>query len=218
MNLVSDLMTKNVSFVYQDTSVIEAAQIMFTNGFEGLPVITKDNKVVGIVTEYELITKGNQMHLPTLVKLMKEFSLYRQDKSLIRDDLKKLVALKVGDVMNKDPLVLAPAATIEDAAKVFAEHHRVNPIPVVDQNNRLMGILSRYDIIKLYAGGEITNMHHPKTSERNLDARVDQFIDSFEKEFIMVSKFRTKFWFIISLLFLIVGFILAFSLILRIGF
>ena len=49
-----------------------------------------------------------------------------------------------------DPLVVGPDVAVEDLAKEFAQHHRVNPIPVVDKEKRLLGIVSRYDLIKFF--------------------------------------------------------------------
>lgn len=52
--------------------------------------------------------------------------------------------------MNIDPLVVGPDIKVEDLAKEFAQHHRVNPIPVVDGERRLLGIVSRYDLIRFF--------------------------------------------------------------------
>lgn len=53
------------------------------------------------------------------------------------------------DVMNKEPLTLQYSDTYETAMKLFSEHHRVNPVPVIDEENVVVGIISRYDMLKL---------------------------------------------------------------------
>lgn len=180
-----------------------------------MPVVDKDNRVVGIMTEYNLITKNTQLHLPTFLKLMEQFDLYKKDKNLIAGDLKKILALKVSDVMNKDPLTLTQTASLDEASRAFAEHKAVNPIPIVDDGGKLVGVMSRYDLLGFYGGSKTFGML--TDADRPLDRDVDKFLDSFEKEFILVTKFRTHYWFFISILFAIVGFLIAMAFILDVG-
>ena len=53
-------------------------------------------------------------------------------------------------MMNEDPLVVGPEVRIEDLAKEFIQHHRVNPIPVIDSDKKLLGVVSRFDIIQFF--------------------------------------------------------------------
>lgn len=214
---VADFMATNVVFVSPDALLLEAAQTMSKNSFTGLPVVDVSNKVIGILTEYDLLTKGTSIHLPTFLKLINQFDVYRKDQSLIQDDIKKILSLKVSDVMNKEPLVLQSSVSIEDAAKTFAEHHKVNPIPIVDEGGRLAGILSRSDIIKFYAGVSPQHAAHAKGAPQGTDRAVSDFLSDFEKNFISVSRYRTKYWLLISLGFLIVGIIAATIFILQIN-
>lgn len=214
MMKIEDFMTKKVSSVSPSTPLGTAAQLLSSKRLSGLPVLDKDKKVVGIITEYDLVTK-NQLHLPTFMKLLNEFDLYKNDKSLIKDDLKKILSLTVADVMNKQPLTLRIDATLDEASKIFSEHHSVNPIPIVDNENRLVGVFSRYDLIRLYGSGQSAPPDNTE-SESDLDHRMDKFLTSFEKDFILVTKARTKYWLFISILFAIIGFIIAFALIVKI--
>lgn len=216
-NRIADLMTKNVISVYPETPLMEASQILFDRHLSGLPVVDQNKKLVGILTEYDLLTKGTQIHLPTFLKLLKEFDLYKKDQFLIKDELKKMFDLTVVDVMNKEPFFLWSSATIEETTAAFAEHHRVNPIPIVGEDNKLVGIVSRHDLIRLYAGDRTPSLRLVRGG-RGLDARVDRFLKTFEDDFVMVSKFRTRFWFVFSLLFAIIGFVIAFALIVRVSF
>jgi CBS domain-containing protein len=212
---VLDIMTKSVVSVSPDTLVIEAAELLEKHNFSGIPVIDNNKKVLGIITEYDLLTKGAAIHLPTFIKLLKEFKIHKNDRSLIRDDLKHIVTLTVRDVMNDDPLTLSENASLEEVVLSFAEHHRVNPIPVVDSANRLVGIVSRFDVIKFYSpfrASAIQTIRH----ERNLDKKMNAFLNAFERKFIFVSRFRTKYWLLFSMLFAIVGFFLALFLVGRI--
>lgn len=215
MIAVKQLMAKQVCSVSPDTPLMEASQVLFGRNFNRLPVVDKNNKLVGLLTEYDFIAKGTRIHLPTFLKLLSEFDIYNQDRALIKDELKQVLTTTVKDVMNKEPLALSPDSTLDDAVKAFAEHHRVNPIPVVNTNNEVVGVLSRSDVIKFYAGERMTSFQLAKPG-RDIDARMDRFLQSFRGEFTWVSKTRTRWWLVFAALFAIVGFIIAFVLIVRI--
>lgn len=213
---VKDFMTKDVFSVSPSTPIGVAAELLSSKRLNGLPVIDKDKKVVGIITEYDFVTTNTELHLPTFIKLLNGFDLYKNDKTLIKDDLKKIITLTVGDVMNKEPLTLPLDATLDQASRVFSDHHSVNPIPIVDAEHHLAGVLSRFDLMRLYTSAQPSNST-ANLSNRELDQKVDQFLGSFEKDFVMVTKARTKYWIFISILFAIIGFIIAFALIVRIS-
>lgn len=143
-----DIMTRDVISVFPETSLIEAARIISEHGFDGVPVIDQDKKLVGILTEYDLISKGSAMHLPTFQKLIQELPVLGKDKPQFSEEVRMLSELTVKDVMNMDPLTLPPDTTFEEVVKTFRDHHRVNPIPVVDDNNKVVGVISRFDVFK----------------------------------------------------------------------
>ncbi len=119
---VKSLMSSRVISVLPDTLILVAIDIILTNNFNGLPVTDKNGVLVGILTKYDLITKRGYIH----------------------DDT------KASEVMNTDPLFLSDNMTVEDAVTAFAEHHRVDPIPVVNSDKKVVGIISRYDMVKLF--------------------------------------------------------------------
>ena len=143
--LVSEFMTKEVFALKPTDSLFRAAQFMFEKNFDGLPVVLDDSTLVGIITQYDLISKGANIHLPTFMKLMNEFSMYKKDKSLLKPELQKIVSLTVKDLMNPEPITVSPDLPMETAATVFSEHHRVNPIPVINEEHKILGVISRFD-------------------------------------------------------------------------
>jgi CBS-domain-containing membrane protein len=106
-------------------------------------------------------------------------------------------------------------ASIDDVAKVFSEHHKVNPLLVVDTGNKIVGIVSRRDILKTF--GKYSIKFKDELGERNVDVNVNKFLRGFERKFIVVSRFRTKTWLLFSAMFFLIGFFVAFALIIRIN-
>lgn len=148
--LAKDIMTRRVVSVEPETPLLDAYRMMVKKEFAGLPVINNISRVVGIVTEYDLISKGTGLHLPTFIKLFTE-SPEEDNKYLIKGGLAKIFSFTVKDVMNADPLVVKETSTIAEVMEIFSQHHRVNPIPAVDSVGALVGIISRYDVIKFYS-------------------------------------------------------------------
>jgi CBS domain-containing protein len=214
---IEQFMSRDVAVAYPHTPLLEAAHTMAVNGFTGLPVVDNDRRVVGILTEYDLVTKGSTIHLPTFLNLMQHIDVYRKDSGLIKGELEKILQLKVGDVMNNDPLVLTADIRFSDAAHVFAEHHKVNPIPIVDAQRQLVGILSRSDIVQFLTGVRPHHPRHIKRSTYKASDSVEGYIKSFERDFVAVSRYRTRHWLLLSATFLIVGIIIATVFILNIN-
>lgn len=119
---VTLLMNSRVISVLPDTPILAAIDILLTNNYNGIPVVDKKGAIVGILTKYDLIVNRNSIH----------------------DDM------KAKDLMNRDPLILVENMTVQDAIQAFSEHHRVDPIPVVSLDRKVIGIISRYDMVKLF--------------------------------------------------------------------
>jgi|SRR3989338_6860382 len=145
---ITDIMTKEVVSVTPEMPLFEAAKILSEHNLDGAPVVNETNKLLGILTEYDLISQSSSIHLPTLQKILQDIKVFGKDKSQFKKEFQDVIALKVQDVMNDDPLTLAPDDSFEEMVKAFREHHRVNPIPVIDKNKKVVGVVSRFDVLK----------------------------------------------------------------------
>ncbi len=219
-------MTTEVVSVTPETPLLEAAALITERNFTGVPVVDTDNVLVGLLTEYDLIEKGTAVHLPTLSRLLSNVQFQKDDKDLGLPEAKKILSLKVRDVMNIDPLTLPPTATIEDAVETFAHHHAINPVPIVDPDKKLVGILARFDIVRAFHApharsfqlpqkeGDLSDFTIEQTDSR-VQPGVDAMLKNLQEDFIVVSRARARWWLVGSVFFVAVGFIIAFALILR---
>lgn len=144
---VEDIMTTRVVVVEEETSVREIAQKLIENGFTGLPVV-KDDVIVGIVTEDDLIMKESKIQIPEYVNILSSF-LYLDDPDDVEEDLKKILATSAKELMTDEVVTINPEATVEDLATLFKKYD-VNPVPV-EKDGKLIGIVSRGDIVMLLA-------------------------------------------------------------------
>jgi CBS domain-containing protein len=149
MNLtIKDIMTANPITVKAEMPLIDAAKLMTDHKFNGLPVIDDEGLLVGIVTEYNLISNQSGIHLPTLQTVLAQLPVFSKDKSEFTEEVAAVTKLTVKDVMNGDPLTLPTTATYDEVVRAFQDHHGVNPIPVTDSTRKLVGVVSRYDVLK----------------------------------------------------------------------
>lgn len=214
--LVKDFMQTKVVSVKPETPVVSAARLLYINNLKGLPVIDEERRVVGIFTEYDLIAQDSSVDLSVFLKLVLAFDMYKKEQSLIRSDLEKLLALQVKTVMNQDPLVLHPETSLEEAIKTFGEHHKVNPIPIVDSGKHLVGIISRADIVKIYAqGGETISEINGVAVRGITDRQVKEFLKEFERRFLGIKWIWAKSWIWFAVIAVIIAVFIVLFLVLR---
>lgn len=114
----------------------------------GVAVVDADNKVVGIVTESDLIISDEEadLHLPHYVNIMGGI-VFLEPMKHFNDKLDKAFATKVSELMTKSPLTTVhPGEDAEHAARLISEKHH-NRLPVVDDDGRLVGIVTRIDVL-----------------------------------------------------------------------
>ena len=209
---VKDIMTANPVTVGPEDSVVYAARILFERNFNGLPVVNEQKEVVGILTEIDLISKGGDLHMSMLINVLGNLDTYKKDNSLVKDEIKRLMILKVKDIMNTDPLTIEESAPIKTLAELFASHHKVNPIPVV-QNKKIVGVISRFDLVKFFVSNDSSNKVDPSQPDV-LNKKVDEFISNFEKK-VSVSPVNTQLWPLVGVLMVLVGVSVGLALILK---
>lgn len=145
-----DIMTPDPVTVSPDAGVTEAAKLMVERRIGALPVL-EGGRLIGIVTEGDLILQDVKLQFPTYLQLLDGFILYPPAQTRFEQELRKAVAATVRDVMTPDPVTVAPDATLEDVATLLAEKD-VSRLPVVD-GDRLVGIVSKHDVVRAIAGG-----------------------------------------------------------------
>ncbi len=145
---VKNIMTKKVVAIDQETKIIEIARLLSENKLTGLPVIDKNRRVIGIITESDLITRDTRIHIPSYVKFLDKLVYIKKGKDIkMREQCKKIININAKDLMTKNPICISPEASIKKLAEIFTKEG-INPIPVV-RNNKLTGIVSRSDLVKL---------------------------------------------------------------------
>jgi len=143
---VKEIMATEVVSVGPETKVNEIARLMLERQISGVPVTDDSNAVVGIVTELDMIVRNARLHFPTYIKLL-DSTFYLESPQHFGEALRRALGTTAKDIMTQNVITVGPEAEVEDVATLMVEK-RVNPIPVVE-DGRLVGIVSRTDLIKL---------------------------------------------------------------------
>jgi len=144
MKTAKDIMTKEVITVEPETSVEEAAELMSQYNISGLPVI-ENGKMIGIVTEKDLIVKDKKLHFPEYINLIGGI-IYLESYKKFKEEFKKYIAVKVRDLMTKNVETISPDTPESEIAEIMSKEE-VNRVPVLD-GEELVGIVTRGDLIK----------------------------------------------------------------------
>ena len=140
-----DIMTKEVITVQEDMTIETLGRIFIEKRISGAPVIDNKEKLVGIVTENDLVRKNSRLHIPTVVRIFDAFvPLGSTDR--VEEEIRRISASKVSEICSRTLVTVAPDATLQDVSSLMFEKG-VHLIPVVDAG-RIVGIIGKIDIIR----------------------------------------------------------------------
>ncbi len=159
--LVQEVMTREVVTLAPDMPVAQAWQKMRDTLIKAMPVVTQAGEVIGILTDEDLLERaGAQQRLAMAERL---------DASLLAEELDRLQKspLKVADVMTQ-PVITAQTKEPLGAAAERMAKAGIKRLPVLDENNKLAGVLSRVDILRLLTEKTPGKVTAPLGAAKNL--------------------------------------------------
>jgi CBS domain-containing protein len=139
-------MTSPVLSVEPDTSILQAVQIMLQRHISGLPVVDKDGRVAGIVTEGDFLRRaetGTQRRRPRWLE-------YLVGPGRLADEYARTHGRKIGEIMTTDPTTITEDAPLDEVVRIM-EKRQIKRLPVV-RGDKLVGIVSRANLVHALAG------------------------------------------------------------------
>ena len=141
-----DIMTTDVKVAKQTDTIKSIAKILIHEKIGGLPVVDEDNIVVGIISETDILKKEKHVAAPGFITFLQGV-IYLEDFKKMEKDIQDIAAVQVKDLMSKEVIKVYEDDTFDDVANIMIKKS-VNRVPVVDKDNKIKGIICRYDIIK----------------------------------------------------------------------
>ncbi len=139
---VKDVMTSQVKSFSPDSSAKEALDVLRETEISGLPVIDEQGKLIGMLTEKEILA----YLLPSYIDKVGSF-VYEDNPKAVKKKAALLSGVKVSQVMRKDVLTINEDAALCEVARTMLTQ-KARRLPVVDKNGRVVGIIARCDILK----------------------------------------------------------------------
>lgn len=167
----SDVMTRDVVCVYEDTPVEEIARLMLRNGISGVPVTDREGMILGIVSEGDLLRRPEidtdyQRPASVLRSLFEESDA--GPRAFVRSH-----GHRASDVMSANPLTVHEDTSLREVAALL-EKHRIKRVPVV-QDRQVVGIVSRANLVQALAAVS-RHVPEPPKEDRALRDRILQAI------------------------------------------
>lgn len=147
MKNAGEIMNRDIPSVTPDDDARAAIDLLSKTDMGAVAVVDEDRKVVGIVSETDLILADEQsdLHLPHYVNIMGGIVFIGSMKGFEKR-LEKAFATKVSELMTADPITVHTYEAADRVAKKIADHHH-NHLPVVDEDGRLAGMVTRADAL-----------------------------------------------------------------------
>ena len=145
--VVREIMDSEPETVVPDTPVEEVVSLLRENELPGVPVVDGDGRCVGIVTEADLVLPDDQgdLHIPHYINLFGG-TVFLEPLGRFEQRLRKAFASKASDMMTSDPDTVGPDTSVREAARLIHQSGH-NRLPVVDGDGRLVGVVTRVDVL-----------------------------------------------------------------------
>ena len=150
MLTASKIMTKQFLTILPEMSVEELARLFLRKDYTGAVIIDKKGKLLGVVTEGDLIAKEKNLHLPTVVSLF-DSAIYLGTSEHFKGELHKMVATKVDDIYTKTPVTIDLTTSLADIATIMSEK-RIHFLPVMHEG-KVDGVVGRREVLRALAEG-----------------------------------------------------------------
>jgi CBS domain-containing protein len=153
MKTAAEIMDADVPSVTLDDDARTAIDLLSKSELGAVAVVDDERKVVGIVSESDLILADEEsdLHLPHYLNIMGGIVFIGSMKGFEKR-LEKAFATKVSELMTADPIVVHTYEAADRVAKKIADHHH-NHLPVVDEDGRLAGMVTRADALAAVVDG-----------------------------------------------------------------
>lgn len=143
-----DIMPAGVPAVSPDATIAEVLRVMVDFDVAGVAVVEND-EIIGIITESDIVARQADVETPLSVPFLDAIFVMDAGRSY-EDDIRKALAINAHQLMTAPVTSIRSIATLDQIATVMMERD-VHPMPVVNENNQYLGIVSRRDLVRVIA-------------------------------------------------------------------
>lgn len=152
MQKAKEIMSAPPISVHKDKTVQEAIELLAKNRISGLPVVDSEGKIAGIISDTDILRYSEKIKVVPTTNLSGWISPYTDVSTLatMQKGMETLHHTRVKEVMTKKVYTVNEEAEATDIARLM-NRRNINRIPVVDDDNKLVGIVTRADMVQCMA-------------------------------------------------------------------
>ncbi|AOW98688.1 MULTISPECIES: CBS domain-containing protein [Moorena] len=151
---VAEVMTREPIVVQPQTPIKEVIKIIAEQSISGLPVVNEAGKLVGVISEADLLWQETGVEPPVYIMFL-DSVIYLENPARYDQELHKALGQTAGEVMTGHPMSIKPDQPLRKAAKLMQEKS-IHHLPVTDEAEQVIGILTSGDIVRAMAA-ELAN-------------------------------------------------------------
>ncbi len=134
-------MVREVISVTRKTPLVQVAEAMARHGVSGVPVVEEGERVVGVISEKDFLTRMGEQDAKTFMGVVAECL---KGKGCVAVPIR---GQNAEDIMTSQAVTVNEETSIMEIANIFTEKN-INRVPVINQQGRLVGIISRADVVR----------------------------------------------------------------------
>lgn len=149
MLTAQEIMTREVVTVTVETSLKELASKFVETKHSNMPVVDGAGKLIGVISETDLIEQQKPLHIPTVMALF-DGVFYLDSEKRFKEQVDRVTATTVGELCDRKPVTCSPESTVREIAGLMSKH-KVHLLPVVEADE-MIGVVARLDLIRAMEG------------------------------------------------------------------
>jgi CBS-domain-containing membrane protein len=142
-----DILTKEVITATPETTVTEVAALLERHRISGVPVVDAGGRVVGVITQSDLVARARDLELPPAIALF-DLRLFLETPSHFKKRLEKMLGVTVDEVMTPSPITVSPETPVKEIAALM-DRKKVHTLPVL-AGGKLVGVIGKTDLIRAH--------------------------------------------------------------------
>ena len=146
---IAQVMTANPITVKAETPLQEAIAILAEKHISSLPVVDDRGRLTGVISETDLMWQETGIEPAPYIMIL-DSVIYLQNPARYEKEIHKVLGQTVGEVMTDHPISIKSHQTVKEAAHIMHEK-KIRCLPVIDDDHRVVGILTQGDIIRTMA-------------------------------------------------------------------
>lgn len=145
---IREIMSSPAITVVAETRVADVAHVMCENNISGMPVVDEGNRLLGVITEHDLIQRHAPVHQPHYITVLSAYiPISPREVREYQEQLRQTLAINASQLMTVEAESVSPDDDIEEALELMLDPE-VTLLPVVE-NDRVIGVVTRTDLVRL---------------------------------------------------------------------